>query len=93
MLLRPPQDGLEGVDPLGALICRMPAYGTRDSGRGLWKRLRSEVTAHGLRESKIMSVLFYLRGDSGRLVGWKGTHVDDLMWAVESEHENLINDI
>eukprot|EP00959_Pyramimonas_sp_CCMP1952_P079070 1652866-Pyramimonas_sp.AAC.1 len=40
MLLKPPRDGLEGVPDGGALIARMPVYGTRGAGRGSWKRIR-----------------------------------------------------
>ena len=50
MLVRPPDDGLEGVPEGGVLIARMPVYGTRDAGRGLWRRLRAEFRKEGLHE-------------------------------------------
>ena len=65
MLLKAPPDGLEGVDADGALIARMPVYGTRDAGRGLWKKLRMLIRKHGLREGRIMTALFSLQNSSG----------------------------
>ena len=41
MILKPPSDGLGGVPEGGAIIARMPVYGTRDAGRGLWKKIRA----------------------------------------------------
>ena len=41
MILKPPSDGLEGVPAGEAIIARMPVYGTRDAGRGLWKKIRA----------------------------------------------------
>eukprot|EP00959_Pyramimonas_sp_CCMP1952_P084874 1774789-Pyramimonas_sp.AAC.1 len=40
MLLKPPPDGPEGAPDGGALVARMPVYGTRDARRGLWKEIR-----------------------------------------------------
>eukprot|EP00959_Pyramimonas_sp_CCMP1952_P212339 4443171-Pyramimonas_sp.AAC.2 len=43
MPLRPPPDGLEGAPDGGALIARTPVYGTRDAGRGSWKKFAEGV--------------------------------------------------
>ena len=68
MLLRPPQDGLEGVPADGALIARMPVYGTRDAGRGLWKKIRAGFKDHGMKENLIMSALFSISNEKNEIV-------------------------
>ena len=93
MLLQPPPDGLEGVEDGGALVCIMPVYGTRDAGRGIWEKLRQKILEKGFQESRITKALFYLRDEQGNLVGWLGTHVDDLLWAVHSDHEHIVDDL
>ncbi len=40
-----------------------------------------------------MTALFSLQNSSGELVGWLGTHVDDLPWAVKDGHEDVISQI
>ncbi len=83
MLLKPPLDGLEGVDADGCMIARMP----------VWKKLRMLIRKRGLRESRIMTALFSLQNSSGELVVWLGTHVDDLLWTVRAWHEDVIGQI
>ena len=40
-----------------------------------------------------MTALFSLQNSSGELVGWLGTHVDDLLWAVKDGYEDVISKI
>ena len=91
MLLRPPQDGLEGVPADGALIARMPVYGTRDAGRGLWKKIRARFKDHGMKENRIMSALFSISNEKNDIVCMLGTHVDDILWAADDESQKIID--
>ena len=93
MLLKPPPDGLEGVPDGGALIARMPVYGTRDAGRGLWKKIRQRFKAHGLRENRIMPALFSLSNDKNEITCMIGTHVDDILWAADDESQKIIDSV
>ena len=91
MLLKPPPDGLEGVPEGGALIARMPVYGTRDAGRGLWKKIRARFKSHGLRENRIRPALFSFSNNENDIVCILGTHVDDILWAANEESQNTID--
>ena len=80
MILKPPRGGIpiEGYNPDRMYICRTPIYGSRDSGRLFWKRLRKESIAAGLTASKLGSALFYIAKDSEPKV-MMASHVDDLI--------------
>ena len=69
----------------------MPVYGTRDAGRGLWKKLRQRFKAHGLRENRVMPALFSITNDKNEIVCLLGTHVDDLLWAADEESQTIID--
>ena len=60
MILKPPRGGIPiaGYNPDRMYVCRTPIYGSRDSGRLFWKRLRKESIAAGLTASKLSSALF-----------------------------------
>ena len=93
MLLRPPQDGLGGAPADGALAARMPVYGTRDAGRGLWKKIRARFKANGMRENHIMSALYSISSEKNEIACMLGTHVDDILWAADDESQKITDRI
>eukprot|EP00959_Pyramimonas_sp_CCMP1952_P337605 7069899-Pyramimonas_sp.AAC.1 len=93
VLLKPPPDGLEGVPGGGALIARMPVYGARGAGRGLWGKIRKRFEAHGLKENRIMPSLFSIHDDTNEITCMLGTHVDDILWAADDESQKIIGSV
>eukprot|EP00959_Pyramimonas_sp_CCMP1952_P188703 3946787-Pyramimonas_sp.AAC.1 len=79
MLLKPPPDGLEGAPDVGALIARMPVYGTRDAGRD-----------HGPQGNRIMPAVFSIHNDKTEITCIVGTHVDDILWAADDRSQKII---
>ena len=92
MLLSQPDGGLPGVDPDAQMLARVPIYGTKDAGRGFWKRLRSVCLEAGLHENRIMKSVYSFQKD-GKVVCMMVTHVDDLLWACEPEYQYMIDHI
>ena len=48
LVLSPPKDGIEGVEPGSLMISHKPVYGTRDAPRGFWKKLHNAAREEGL---------------------------------------------
>ena len=71
----------------------MPVYGTRDAGRGLWKKIRARSKEHGLRENRIMPALFSIAGPDGDISCMLETHVDDILWAADEETQAIIDGV
>ena len=63
LLLRQPRSGLPGLKPDDRLLARVPVYGTRDAGRGFWKKFRPTLIAGGVRENRVLSAV-YIHTDS-----------------------------
>ena len=59
LILRQPDGGLP--DPAAKLddfmLCFVPIYGTREAGRGLWRRIRKVVIAAGWCENYVLPAL------------------------------------
>eukprot|EP00959_Pyramimonas_sp_CCMP1952_P289031 6044870-Pyramimonas_sp.AAC.1 len=91
MLLIPPPDGLEGVPDGGALIARVPVYGTRDAKRGLWENICKRFEAHGLKESRIVSAVVSIHKDKNAITCLLGTYVDDILWDADNESQKIID--
>jgi len=94
LILRQPKGGLP--DKLikfdDRLLAFVPIYGTKDAGRGLWRRIRRILLKHGFTENMILSALYAFSKD-GIILVLLGTHVDDILWACEPEVEELMNSI
>ena len=90
MILRPPRGGIptEDFHPDRMYICRTPIYGSRDSGRLFWKRLKKESVSAGLTASKLSSALFYVAQDGEPKV-MMASHVDDLIYACKPGFEHI----
>ena len=55
-----PQGGIAGREILAS---RVPAYGTKDAGRGLWVRLKNSCKQFKLSLNQMLPTLFTLRDD------------------------------
>ena len=94
MIHKPPRGGIpiEGYNPDRMYVCRTPIYGSQDSGRLFWKRLRKESIAAGLTASKLSSALFYIAKDGEPKV-MMASHVDDLIYACKPGYEDVMKRI
>ena len=92
MLFKQPKGGLPGMDPEEHICARVPVYGTRDAGRGFWKRLRKVCIDAGLKENHVSKAFYHYTVD-GDVKLMLGTHVDDLIWAAKPEAEFIIDKI
>ena len=90
LLLAPPRGGLPGEDTNGAaILARAPIYGTRDGGRGFWRKLRKVIMQAGMDTVAGVKSIYSLHVD-GDVKVMMGTHVDDLIWACKPGYERVI---
>ena len=92
LLFKQPEGGLEGLPEGTHLLARVPIYGTRDAGRGFWKKLRRTLVSTGLKENHIMKALYSYEKEGGVKI-ILGTHVDDLLWANKPEAQHIVDKI
>ena len=94
LILRQPDGGL--TDPAAKrddfMLCFVPIYGTRDAGRGLWRRIRKVLIAIGCYENYVLPALYSYAKD-GVIMVMLASHVEDIMWAADSAAEHLIDSI
>ena len=84
LLYRIPAEGIpeEGI-PGGAIwASRVPVYGTKDAGRGLWLRLKNTCKHFKFSLTQILPTLFALRDDESRIIAVMSSNVDDLCMAI-----------
>ena len=91
LILRQPDGGLPdpNVKPDDRMMCFVPIYGTRDAGRGLWRRIRKVLISAGFAENFIMPAL-YSYAKNGIVLVMLASHVDDIIWAADPEGEAAI---
>ena len=92
LLLKPPKGGLpdSSIQESDRLLAFVPIYGTKDAGRGLWRRVRRVMLEQGFHENLVMNALYsYTR--NGKLEALVATHVDDLIWAASGEAEKALS--
>ena len=60
MLFKQPKGGLpdDQVAPTDRLLGLVPIYGTKDAGRGLWRKILRVMTKHGLKENMVFAALY-----------------------------------
>ena len=81
LILRSPTPPPPGVVAGQLFRARASIYGTKDAGRGWWKKLFRVLTEMGWRCSVLENCLFYLYDEQSQLRGILATHVDDLFVA------------
>ena len=90
LVLRQPAGGLpDDVQPDDRMLAFVPIYGTKDAGRGLWRRIRKVFISVGLRENFVMSALYSYSKDGVAMV-LVATHVDDVLWACDPEASDVM---
>ena len=95
LLLRQPKGGLQddSVRPDDRLLAQVPIYGTRDAGRGFWKRLRQVLLDQGLQENFIFVACYTYTNAEHRVLLILVTHVDDLIYANEDEVQHMVDQV
>ena len=71
----------------------MPVYGTRDAGRGFWKRLRQVLLDQGFQENFIFVACYTYTNAVHQVLLIVVTHVDDLIYANEDEVQHLVDQV
>ena len=94
LILRQPSGGLPdpNIQHQDRMCCFVPIYGTRDAGRGLWRRIRKVLIKQGFAENFIMPALYSYATD-GIVMVLLASHVDDIKWAADPEAERAIEAI
>ena len=57
---------------------RVPVYGTKDAGRGLWLRLKNTCKQFKCSLNQILQTLFTLRNEQSKIIAVMSSNVDDL---------------
>ena len=68
------------------MLAFVPIYGTKDAGRGLWRRIRKVLISSGFKENFVMNAL-YSYAVNGIVEAVVATHVDDLIYAYSPKAE------
>ena len=92
MLFKQPPGGLPGLPEEAHLVARVPIYGTRDAGRGFWKKLREVILKCGMTENQVLKATYSIE-ENGKILAILGTHVDDILWATVPEKQHVIDAI
>ena len=94
LLLKAPKGGIPGLVAEGSfLLALVPIYGTKDAGRGLWRRVFRVCTGDaGLTENFVFSALYHY-AEAGDTKIMLATHVDDLIWACKTGYEDKVQTI
>ena len=74
------------------MLAHVPIYGTRDAGRGLWKRIWKVLLTIGMKENFVYGALCSYRVN-GIVMILMATHVDDDIWASEPEFETMVQEM
>ena len=95
LYLRPPKEGLPGVNPGDLLELRKGVYGLANAPRLWWRRLRQVLCDLGFTESRLLPCVFvyWARDASGTpvsLMGITAIHVDAMLISGSPEFETVI---
>ena len=95
LALRLPKTGIPdpNIKPGSLMIAQKSVYGTRDAPRGFFKELAKILIAAGLKPIPYEPAAFYLPGESGRIEGILGCHVDDLLWSGTDRMEQVMLEV
>ena len=86
--------GVMNMTPLSSVyVMRVPVYGTTDAGRNLYLRIKESYNEFGLRASQILSALYFITGEDGKLCAAICTHVDDFLWAATPPGEPVVQQL
>ena len=85
-----PEEGIAGGEILAS---RVPVYGTKDAGRGLWLRLKNACKQFKFSLNQILPTLFTLRDDESRIICVMSPNVDDLLSGSLLEGGEVMNSV
>ena len=75
------------------LASRVPVYGTKDAGRGLWLGLKNTCKQFNFSLNQILPSLFSLRDDESRIIAVMSSNVDDLLCGYLPEGAKAMNSV
>ena len=95
LLYRIPAEGIpeEGIAGGETLASRVPVYGPKDAGRGLWLRLTNTCKQFKFSLNQILPTLFTLRDDESRIIAVMSSNVDDLSYGYLTEGAEVMNSV
>ena len=95
LLYRMPAEGIpeEGIAGGEILASRVPNYGTKDAGRGLWLRLKYMCKHSKFSLNQILPTLFTLRDDESNIIAVMSSNVDDLLYGYLPEGIEAMNSV
>ena len=85
-----PEEGIAGGDILAS---RVPIYGTKDAGRGLWFRLKNTCKQFKFSLNQILPTLFTFRDEESRIIAVMSSNVDDLLYGYLPEGAKAMNSV
>ena len=85
-----PEEGVAGEEMSAS---RVPVYGTKDAGRGLWLRLKNTSKLFKFSLNQILPTLFTLRDDESRIIAVMSSNVDDLLYGFLPEGAEAMNSV
>ena len=95
LLFRIPAEGIPEEEVAGGeiLASRVPVYGTKDTGRGWWLRLKNKCKQFNFSLNQIVPTLFTLRDDESRILAVMSSNVDDLLYGYLPEGADAMNSV
>ena len=72
---------------------RVSICGTKDAGRGLWRRLKNTCKQFKFSLNQILPTLFTLRDDESRIIAVMSSIVDDLLYGSLPEGAEAMNSV
>ena len=95
LLYRIPAEGIPEVRIAGKAILasRVPIYGAKDAGRGLWLRLKNTCKQFKFSLDQILPTLFTLGNEESKIIVAMSSNVDDLLYGYLPEGAEAINSL
>ena len=94
LLYRIPAEGIpEGIAGGEISASRVPVYGTKDAGRGLWLRLKNSCKQFKFSLNQILPTLFTLRDDESKNIAVMSSKVGDLLYGYLPEGAQATNSV
>ena len=90
ILVKPPKDGIPGVNDGELVELIKPVYGLVDAPRLWWESLSKTLVGLGMKASELGGCMFYKRDDVGNLIGIIVFHVDDLIFGGNQQFLNEV---
>ena len=95
LLYRIPAEGIpeKGIAGGEILASRVPVYGTKDAGRGLWLRLKNTCKQFKFSLNQMQPTLFTLRDNESRIIAVMSSNVDDLLYGYLPQGAEAMNSV